>query len=119
LPILLADGRIGGVASGAPVDPSVDERGTQESISSLVRLLLEFRGPKKQELADELGMSPASLSQRLGNSERQRPWRVHEVRALAVYYKISTDALLGDSAAREEVLEDLKDIAAKTIEDRA
>lgn len=103
-----------------PLERQGDEQETQDSITSLVKLLLEVRGPKKQELAELLDLSASSLSQRLGgDGVRRRPWRTHEVKRLAIFYEISTDALLGDERAREEVLDELKEIAARTIEDRA
>lgn len=65
-------------------------------------------------------MSASSLSQRIGGGlSRQRPWRAHEVRIIAKYYEISADALLGDEDAREEVLDELKEIAARTIDERS
>lgn len=93
-----------------------DEEATQQSITELVRLLLDVRGPKKVELADALGISPASLSHSLSDpGPRRRPWRAHEVLKIARYYEISTDALFGDDDAREEVLRELENLALDAI----
>jgi antitoxin component HigA of HigAB toxin-antitoxin module len=88
----------------------------QESVTSLVRSLLSVRGPKQVELARKIGMSEASMSHIMSPSKtRQRAWQIHEVRAIAEYYGISTDALLGDATAREKVLKKLRDEAAKRV----
>jgi hypothetical protein len=85
-------------------------------VTSLVRSLLSVRGPKQVELARKIGMSEASMSHIMSPSKtRQRAWQIHEVRAIAEYYGISTDALLGDATAREKVLKKLRDEAAKRV----
>jgi hypothetical protein len=83
-----------------------------ESVTSLVILLRERRGPKtKGELADILGMDRSSLSHTINEtSDRQRAWKLHEVVILAEYYRVSTDILLGlDEVGRERLFDDLAD----------
>jgi hypothetical protein len=77
-----------------------------ELITSLVRLLIDQRGPKKIELAAVLGIPPSALTHSLGGT-RNRQWRCHEVVLLAEYYGISTDALLRDGPERERLLLEL------------
>jgi hypothetical protein len=97
-----------------------DKHSTQESITSLVRLLLDVRGPMKSDLAAAIGIPPASLSHSMGPpGPRQRTWQAHDVRQLAIYYGISTEAFLGDPDARREVLDELREIAVKRIDDES
>jgi hypothetical protein len=75
-------------------------------ITSLVLLLIDQRGPQRQELAAVLQLPPSSLTHSLGGS-RKRSWRCHEVVLLAEYYGISTEALLRDGPERERLLLEL------------
>jgi len=82
----------------------------QESVTAIVRLLLERRGPSKGELAGILGIPASSLSHTLAREGRTRAWRVEEIVILADHYGVSTDTLLRvDSLGRKNLLYALGD----------
>jgi hypothetical protein len=90
-------------------EPLSDQERTQQDITSLVKVLLSRAGPKKEELANALGMHKTTLSHALSeDGARRRYWKAHEVLALSRYYHVSIDAFYGDPVAREEVREELR-----------
>jgi hypothetical protein len=103
-------------------DPSIeiDEASVQADITSMLLKLRKVRGPKlKRDLALLIRISPESLSHTLSPSGRGRLWQVHDVVNIADYYRISTDALMGRSPAREDLIAELRAEAAASIDDDA
>jgi hypothetical protein len=76
----------------------------QHRIVTLVELLLKVRGPKKIDLAHQLGIDAAQLSHRLKGRDR---FQVHEVVYLALYYELSTDVFLLHSPERKALIDGL------------
>lgn len=85
-----------------------------EAVTSVVRLLLEQRGPSKGELAGILGIPASSVSHVLGSGERTRAWRIEEIVILADHYGVSTDALLRVGSPERERL--LGELAAEYVD---
>jgi hypothetical protein len=81
----------------------------QHRIVTLVELLLKVRGPKKIDLAHQLGIDAPQLSHRLKGRDR---FQVHEVAYLALYYELPTDVFLLQSPERKALLDELDEEAA-------
>lgn len=98
-------------------DQNRSEADIQESVTELVKLLLEQQGPKKTELAQALGITPDNLSHTLSPPERRRrAWKISDIRGLARHYEISIDVLIGDDPdGRAELLDELRYEAEQRI----
>lgn len=89
-----------------------EERELDETVTVLVRWLLEASGMTKRELAEKLGVSANNLSHTMNpdRGKRRRKWTQGDVRGLAIVFEVSPWVLWGDDAeTREELIEELKE----------